>query len=660
MQAVKFKSLIFTYKEQKTMAKTLSPIRRAELISPFGPGAMLITSTGMGVTTAGLDHWFEREDGVNDSIDLEEYKVYEWRLQQLLQVDHFRLPPDYRTNRMGNKTPNIELTIPFLRFPCWHFCPYCNLLVEISLTSRDRHLCSQCNDANNERRKTNKVYVRQVPFIAMCDQGHLQDFPWREWVHKTANPSCDQKIRLIATGGASLEGQLVKCDCGLYRSLSSITTATADNSATYLSSNLNSDGTIYSCRGKRPWLGLAEGEPCHRPIRGSLRSAANVYFARVRSAIYLPRGNDIAPSELISELEVTPLSTNIDLLKKVFGEVSPQQLRTVQPDRLRKYSDSQIAAALHIMQSSQTVTTTVDEDPETSFRRAEFNVLREGLGEPVLKATSIAPNNYGAVISQHFSRITLVEKLRETRVLQGFNRIYSETGQDNDAYKRLLWQNPPVAGTSWLPAYLVHGEGIFLELDEQKLKTWEQQYGKNLDKRLQSLIIQYKKLQDNRHLRERPLGARLVLLHTLSHLIMNELTFECGYSSAALRERLYISNNDQAPMAAVLIYTAAGDAEGTLGGLVRMGKPGNLEQILSKALYSAQWCSSDPICMELGTRGGQGPESCNLAACHNCTLVPETACEEFNRFLDRGVVIGDQETPSIGFFESFLVRNRLL
>lgn len=638
------------------MVKNLSPIRRSELISPFGPGAMVVTNNGTGVITGGLDHWFEREDGTSDGIDIEEYKIYEWRLQQLLQVDHFRLPPDYRANTKNRKIPNLELTIPFLRFPCWHFCPYCNLLFESSLTLRERQVCPDCSLKNEgEKSKSSKIYMRQVPFVAMCDQGHLQDFPWREWVHKSATSSCNEKLRLIATGGATLESQVVKCECGATRSLSLITTSSLDNNSTHLSTTLNADGILYLCQGKRPWLGSNESEICSRPIRGSLRSAANVYFARIRSAIYLPRGTDLAPSELISLIEVPPLSTTINLLTQIKNSVTPQSLRELQPEVLKKYNNDQIAAALHIIQTpnSQGLNGVLDADEETNFRRAEFNILREGLGEPVLKAKSVKPSDYENIISQYFSRITLVEKLRETRVFQGFNRIYSETKQDIAAFKRLLRQNLLPETSDWLPAYLVYGEGIFLELNEDHLKNWEQSQAKKLANRIQPLILQYQKIQENRHLRDRSLGPRLLLLHTLAHLIMNQLTFECGYSSASLRERLYISNNQQAPMSAILIYTAAGDSEGTLGGLVRMGKPGNLEPIIFKALQTAQWCSADPVCMELGNRGGQGPESCNLAACHNCVLVPETACEEFNRFLDRGVITGDQENLGLGFFESF-------
>ncbi len=78
-------------------------------------------------------------------------------------------------------------------------------------------------------------------------------------------------------------------------------------------------------------------------------------------------------------------------------------------------------------------------------------------------------------------------------------------------------------------------------------------------------------------------------------------------------------------MSGVLIYTASGDSEGSLGGLVRQGKQGNLETIVYNAIENARRCSSDPICID---SSGQGPNSCNLAACHNCALLRETCCEE--------------------------------
>lgn len=139
--------------------------------------------------------------------------------------------------------------------------------------------------------------------------------------------------------------------------------------------------------------------------------------------------------------------------------------------------------------------------------------------------------------------------------------------------------------------------------------------------------------------------------HRLAHLLINRLTFECGYASASLRERLYVSNSETNPMAGILIYTAAGDSEGTMGGLVRMGKPGYLEPIFRRAIESAEWCSSDPVCRELGAKSGQGPDSCNLAACHSCALLPETSCEEFNRFLDRSLMVDGPDSQDLAFFK---------
>lgn len=122
------------------------------------------------------------------------------------------------------------------------------------------------------------------------------------------------------------------------------------------------------------------------------------------------------------------------------------------------------------------------------------------------------------------------------------------------------------------------------------------------------------------------------VLGTFAHLLINQLTFECGYSTAALRERLYISEAAEAPMAGVLIYTAAGDAEGTMGGLVRMGKPGYLEPAILAALRSALWCSADPVCMEIGTQSGQGPDSCNLAASTTAASSPKPPARSSTAF----------------------------
>jgi len=165
------------------------------------------------------------------------------------------------------------------------------------------------------------------------------------------------------------------------------------------------------------------------------------------------------------------------------------------------------------------------------------------------------------------------------------------------------------------------------------------------------LIRQYNRKRRERGQVVRVLSPKFILLHTFAHILINQFSYECGYGSSALRERIYCDSEfpDNA-MNGILIYTASGDSEGSLGGLVRQGQPGNLENIVRNSLVTAQWCSFDPVCID---SPGQGPDSCNLAACHGCSLLPETSCEEGNRLLDRAMLIGTPDTPDIGFFKDF-------
>jgi Domain of unknown function (DUF1998) len=628
-------------KEQKKMPK--GPIRRAQLIAPFGVGAMMVVRDGTSLITSGLDHWYKSEKDGSEADDKSEFRVDEWRLAQSLGVEHFRLPPDFRKPNKGDGVLNAYLTVPFLRFPQRHFCPGCDRLQKFPLTERGKVKCREC-----ESKKKTK-YMAQVPIIAMCDRGHIQDFPWREWVHRSVKPTCNKALRLVGTGSATLAGLSVRCECGAKRSLGGITEVN-DDQTTRLSKSLGD--SEFLCQGKHPWLGKEDSEPCScsRQLRGALRSASNVYYAQTRSAIYLQRGNG---GELVSLLEQPPLSTLINTLSTAKIEIKPEFIKGQYPLLLQDFSNEDIKIALETILSAKNADINTDDiegdDPETSFRRQEFNVLRTERREDNLKIRTIKLSNYQPDMADYFSRIMLVDKLKETRVLTGFTRILPETEQSLQELQSLLWRKPPQID-SWLPAYVVYGEGIFIEFNETRLRQWLQKHGDEIHHRIQPLVKRYQKIQEQRHLRKRSITPRFILLHTFAHLLMNRLTFECGYSSAALRERLYVSDNPDAPMAGVLIYTAAGDSEGTMGGLVRMGKPGNFEPVVRSLLEAASWCSADPVCMEVGKSGGQGPDSCNLAACHSCALVPETACEEFNRFLDRGVVVGDIKNRNIGFF----------
>ena len=144
------------------------------------------------------------------------------------------------------------------------------------------------------------------------------------------------------------------------------------------------------------------------------------------------------------------------------------------------------------------------------------------------------------------------------------------------------------------------------------------------------------------------LFRKICLLHTLSHLLIRQLSVECGYSGASIKERIYSTYPDSAhKMAGILLYTSSSDSDGSLGGLVRKALPDTFEAIFRNLLQEASWCSSDPICIE---SKAQGFNSLNYAACHACALLPETSCEMRNCLLDRGAVAGSVLDRSRGLF----------
>jgi hypothetical protein len=629
---------------------TKGPLPRSQVISPFGVGAMHVVRDGTSVIAAGLDRWFEQSNGdvIQNASDLEEFKITdETRLAAVLGVDDFRLPPDYRKKPKNADIPNCHLTIPFFRFPRLHVCPDCRYLQEVGEFQQSRPTCDRCNRDGKRR------YLIQVPFVAICAYGHIRDLPYREWVHKSLSPACTAGIKLFSTGSTSLFGQILKCDCGAKRSLGPILSAQPDG-ATELSNRLSPEGQ-FMCDGQMPWHGSEVRTSCGRSLRGSLRNASNIYYSITRSAIFLPP--DVTPEvgKILPILEDEDINHLLNQLSNLEPSLQAAAIRKQFETRLGKFNEPDIATALIAKSNGASNFSSkparLPDDPVLSFRFEEYLALTEERIDRALSISQVPAEQYDPPCSPGFHSVGLVSRLRETRALVGFDRVLPAGDHSIESRISMLWKQQPDVGR-WLPAYKVYGEGLFIRFPEERLAAWE---ASNAVKSRVRHLIERSELPDGP---KRPdhqiVSSRFVLIHTFAHLLMNQLTFDCGYSAASLRERLFVSTDPEFPMAGVLIYTAAGDSEGTLGGLVRMGRPGLLEPVVIRALSNARWCSSDPVCMELGSQGGQGPNSCNLAACHSCALAPETSCEEFNQFLDRALVVGSIENQSLGYFGDLL------
>jgi hypothetical protein len=249
--------------------------------------------------------------------------------------------------------------------------------------------------------------------------------------------------------------------------------------------------------------------------------------------------------------------------------------------------------------------------------------------------------------------VLLLQRLREVNALIGYTRIESPEETEN------LKDRPPIAGLckgkpKWVPVSEVHGEGIFIRFHEEAVAKWERQ--ESVLTRSRKLNVGHQGWRNSRSLdpNEGYPGIRYAMLHTFAHILIRELALECGYNAASIRERIYANSDTDSPMAGVLLYTAAADSDGTLGGLVELGKPENLARLIDQALERAKICSSDPLCSD---HNPETDRSLHAASCHACTFVAETSCERGNRYLDRALIIHTFEAGDAAFFASDRGRN---
>lgn len=610
------------------------PIRRGQLISPFGVGAMVSFPRDEALMTAGLDAWTAHAKKKCPP----DWLVREERLEARLGVSHLRLPPEHRDPGTGVEYANQD--VPFIRFPRWHYCHYCGGMEELSLFGNRQRCRAWPWPTRNCVQRKRKPWLIPVRFVTACPKGHIQDFPFISWVHR-GQPGADGcRLRLMAgRSSAGLTGIKITCTCGQSRSLGGI-----------FDFNDQKGGALHrigcDCQGFRPWLGEWENPSgCGEFLQVVQRGASNAYFPHVVSSIYLPLWAEAAASGIVKALEDPriwgPLSSGL-----VDGRISIDRCEVVAS--IRSLDPEELRAATQRKLDGIPETSVLAAQTEEAFRRSEYDALKASRGAPQSDLlVKIAPvEQYATPVSSSFSHLALVHKLRETRALAGFTRILPPDGNLASARLQRLKLDQRI---DWLPAMIVRGEGIFIEFDRDRLDAWINGT-LIIRERIEQLNGNYNVRRSTQGQSPRLISPQFVLLHTFAHVVINQLAYECGYGSASLRERLYCGPGDgNDPMCGVLIYTASGDSEGSMGGLVRQACQGRFENIVVRAIQQAGWCSSDPVCIE---SNGQGAENCNLAACHGCCLLPETSCEEGNRLLDRALLVGRPREPNVGFFST--------
>ena len=603
------------------MAVNKKSIRPSQATRTFGPGSIYDTQQDS-MIIMGIDKWKpEFFKTLADEILLGEIKrsnqIFE-RVEKLVLVSSQKYADEDKQGK-----------IPVRSFPSWGLCPQCRKLVpDRNYKDKDSLCCDsiECQESlkNSKIKKIPLTYP--VRYVTACQNGHLDEFPWYEWVHRTdeMKDACSRenaRMYLIdEPDSLSLDSKTLECrNCGrnakMIRSLSK--------------NGLQS--VRFGCTGRQPWLDRHErcrsSDNTHVQMRGMFKGSSSMYFPMTRSAVTIPPFSDDLAIRMKEEWdEVKTFS-----VKSYFRDwmIEKFKLQSEEfPKSVWTYEDA--------LEKLEKMKNFIKEKEKTEIKSLEYDELNSGKDyndrEFVLENIKEIPEEFAGTIS----KLVLVKKIRIISAITGFTRIdsYAPGGEISISS---ISKEPP----TWLPAVENRGEAIFISLNNEKISKWSNK--DEVIKRLESLMT-YQGINKtiptkNEH------SPRYVMIHTLSHALIKSLGRVSGYSEASFSERIYADNDK----AGILIYTASPSSDGALGGLTELGRKNKnkIWNALRNALWQMTSCSYDPLC----SMSEPEKTSNNLgAACQGCVLLPETCCENMNGLLDRELTVRTMKTD-IGFFK---------
>jgi ribosomal protein L23 len=595
-------------------------IRRSQLITSFGPGSMM-DLPNHSVLISGLDSWSTGGDEIIEPRLVEKLKELFDPPLQVLKL--YTPPPD-------NDDPTSQQTgITAWQFPEWfitqdvdsdhgHGVVRARMLVHRRMLTKGKFI-------DDSRKKRSVVPVR---FVRACRNGHIGDLDWYEFVHGGAT-DCRRPLWIEERGtSGDLSEVWVRCECG--------------KGERNMAQAAESPQTLGRCDGKRPWLGPYSAEKCGEPNRLLIRTASNAYFPQLMSVISLPDRNESIREAVETVWDFIGEVEDVEMLRY---ERRKAKVHAV----LDGYRDEEVLAEIKVRRGQSA-------ESQKSIKQAEMETLiasKDELGDDKPDGTFFARNLPRAAWDRPWmsgvERIVLVHRLREVMAQVGFTR-FEAVSPDIDGELEIGVRRASLAREiTWLPAIENRGEGVFIQFRKEAVEEWVSR--KDVIDRGMRLLAGYDAWKGE-HTGSRKkfveAGGQLpyVLFHSFSHLLLTAVSLECGYPASSIRERIYTIPNVGY---GVLLYTGTSDAEGTLGGLIQVGR--RIHEHILNALKMGELCSNDPVCAQHQPANPHERRFLHGAACHGCLLISETSCEQHNEFLDRALVVPTVDHLGIEFFK---------
>lgn len=633
-------------KPKKSPTKPQGELRQSQLLTTFGPGSMVDLPT-RSVIISGLTFWKGEKHYIRE--ERLAYKVAKSLRDKLPEGQDIQL---YTPPRKSNDPQATFSGVDAFVFPGWFLAQVDRTIERNGKSYRTRPLVPWGTVKGGLTFEGRRVQAVPVRFVQACTNGHLSDINWNAFVHNDFQSRCRGQLWLDEAGsGNDFEEIFVRCEqCGELRPLSQ--------------AKIPNSKVLGTCEGHRPWLGPRGKEPCrrHRVTEAGeieatdqpeynrllVRSASNAYFSQILSVISMP-DKEAELKKAVDRFYNEDLQYTEDL-----SDVK-KELRKAKFADLVEFGAEAVWAEIERRKANQST-------PEKSIKQVELEALlfcpeEKGKEAPSSDKTfqgyTRQPGSLDSQWQKVLNKVVLVHRLREVVALIGFTRFESAMpnieGEIDDLEIGVRRATLDFEA-KWVPAIENLGEGVFISFKQELISNWLKKPA--VVEREKALERGFRKWAESRGIPNDKLkfpGAAYIMLHSLSHLLITSVSLECGYASSAIRERIYAFPDIGY---GILLHTGTSGSEGTLGGLVEVGR--RIESHLSKALESGRLCSNDPVCAQHQPDNVQEDRFLQGAACHGCLLIAETSCERRNEMLDRALVTSTVEALGAEFFSDEL------
>lgn len=649
------------------------PTTNFSRIGSLRPTALMYTS-GIGATAdlphmsvmvLGLEQWEQQYSKMGQKPLIVEPRLLDAVKRQLgPSVSELRRAPWIED--VAGQDLAMSVGVPTTLFPQWLRCTGCNLLSraewnEFIYENKRKHRPDKaqyfhkgCKGKGGGAAKAFDRPVVPARFLLACIDGHLDEFPYMEWVHdaigrdwKCAGGVANPKLEMSESQSINGPSVRIKClSCDAERQMSEAT-------------GEKGEGKTPFCRGRHPHLGVYE--KCERGTKLMLLGAANQWFPSNISLLVMPTMQKRSLRNLVELVLALPAdiraeATTRESMTLILMVMVQHGINTdgISGDELWK--------AFKAADEDQQLTIQVEDTEENPFAllEPEWQVMKDSaLFKEISEKSEFKLRSHGQPFDSLVEEVVAVDRLKKVNAFTGFTRVDAEDriGDARERFVRISRTDTP----SWVPATEDRGEGVFLRFNEEAVQKWEKKvldssrwhalrlaHQRNFNRRQSSSA---EKVDPDTRLPQ----PRYWALHTFSHMLIREMAMHAGYGAASLSERIYAwgPTTEREAAAGILISTTSADSEGTLGGLVELSKPEMITRLVENALTRAGHCSSDPLCA--GKLPVSPEDSLHGSACHFCLFVSETSCEKSNRFLDRAMVLTLQHTKIEGLFQGLKV-----